>query len=166
MVSVRLSKARIFAINWGFDRSGLIQIEENLWTIDEQEQFANADTSVCWEGVIFSSMDTAEEKIWVPVQLPDGATITGFQIVYYDERDDGFGVRAQLRRNISFGKDFPFASITSTGISYMPQYAYTTSIDPDFAVVDNSLYSYGIRGKLYGGTDTVLISAMVKYEFP
>lgn len=156
-----------FLTGWDRSGSGTTRAVENMWTIDEQSQFANADTSFCWEGKMSTSWDpTTYSGIYVPIQLPHGATITEFQLVYYDEKDDGIGVRAALRRSISTGVDFAFAFLKSTGISYTPQVASITSIDPNFAVVDNSLYSYSIRTNLFGGTDTVAISAMVKYELP
>jgi hypothetical protein len=139
----------------------------NIWSIDDPSQFANADTSFLWEGRMSLSADTTSSStVYVPIQLPDGATITEFQLVYYDEKDDGIGIRSSLRRSPSFGPVLTGALIDSTGISYAPQYANTT-IEPVFAVVDNSLYSYCIRGDVYGGgTDTVLISAMVQYDLP
>lgn len=156
-----------FMTGWERYGPGTTIMVENMWTIDQQYQFANADTSLCWEGRTATSWDPADRAgIYLPIQLPQGATITEFQLVYYDERDDEIGIKGTLRRSISTGVDFAFVFLKSTGISYTPQVVSTTSIDPEFAVVDNSLYSYSIRANFYGGTDVVAISAIVKYELP
>ena len=127
-----------FISGWDRSGSGTTMHVENMWTIDEQHQFANADTSFCWEGRMSTGMDpTIYSGVYVPIQLPHGATIKELQLVYYDEADDGIGVSVALRRSLSTGVDFAFAGFKSTGISYTPQYASITSIDPDFAVVDN-----------------------------
>ena len=137
---------------------------QHEWSIDEQNQWANADTSLWWEGRTMPATATSLESahLFIPIQLPDGATITELGAIIYDEKDDGQGTRVTLRRSV--GND-GVAGVNSTQLSLRPQYISTTNINPASAVVDNSTYSYHIRGNLYGESDIVLISAFVKYEF-
>jgi hypothetical protein len=129
--------------------------------VDDDDNFANADTSMWWEGLSPSLIDsTFRGVVYADVQLPDGATITEYGTVYYDEIGDSHTVFSQLRRT---PEKKGIATIRTTGIAFTPQYAWTTSIDPAVAVVDNSSYSYHIRAQMQGGLDMAVISAMVGY---
>ena len=145
---------------------GFIHQMEFLMVSDE-EHFANADTSVWWVGLSPSGIDsTSRGVVYMPVDLPTGAMITEFGIVYYDERVDSWPVKAKLRRTPEYEKINNIANIESTETDFIPQYAWTTSIDPLAATVDNSTYSYYIRAQLQGGVDLAIISGMVGYKLP
>ncbi len=132
--------------------------------VDDDDNFANADTSMWWEGLSPSLIDsTYRGVVYADIQLPDGATITEYGMVYYDEIGDSHTVFSQLRKT---PEKKGIATIRSTGIAFTPQYAWTTSIDPAVAVVDNSSYSYHIRAQMQGGLDMAVISAMVGYVIP
>lgn len=129
--------------------------------VDDDDNFANADTGVWWEGLSPSLIDsTYRGVVYADIQLPDGATITEYGMVFYDEIGDSHTVFSQLRRT---PEKTGIALIKSTGIAFTPQYAWTTSIDPTAAIVDNSSYSYHIRAQMQGGLDMAVISAMVGY---
>lgn len=132
--------------------------------VDDGDHFANADTGVWWDGLSPSGIDSTHNGVvFLPVQLPMGAVITEFGIVYYDEIADPHPVKAWLRRT---PEKKNIATIASTGDAFTPQYTWTTSIDPFAATVDNSSYSYHIRVAIKGGLDMAIISAMVGYKMP
>jgi hypothetical protein len=132
--------------------------------------YANANPSVWWYGRALppSTFSSDYAVIILPIQLPDGATITEFGLIYYDENEDAYPVKSKLTRvpGDPGGGKFTIASINSVVSSDVPEYAWTTNIDPTMAVVDNSNYSYLVRGNLYyqAVPDTALISAIVGYE--
>lgn len=143
-----------------------IRVSNHFDTIDDWNQFANADTSFWWEGralpsYLDSSVSTA---VFVPIQLPDGAIIDEFGLIYYDEKDDAYPVKAWLRRNV--GKPRTVAKLTTLTASYAPQTISTVEIRDVLEVVDNSKSSYSIKAELYGGADTAVLSAFVKYYYP
>jgi len=142
------------------------RVTNHFDTLEDWNQFANADTAFWWEGRALPSYydSTVSTKVYVPIQLPNGAIIDEFGLIYYDEKDDAFPVAARLRRNV--GKPRTVAAVTTLTTSYTPQTISTVEIREDLEVVDNAGSSYSIQGVLYGGADTALISAFVKYYFP
>jgi hypothetical protein len=141
---------------------------QNFWDPinDEYGQFANADTSVWWEGR--ANVGPTNDNIYVPVQLPNGATIVEFGFVYYDESDDTITVNAALRQSVGY---VTLVRIKPTGIANVPQYAWTTSISPTYALVNNTLNSYHIRCNISAPAvpfvpDVAVISAIVGYKLP
>jgi hypothetical protein len=129
-----------------------------------------ADSTVLWNGWMSAETDTSVfSKFFVPIQLPDGATITSFHIVAYDNDPtyDGlvrFRASGPIARGTG-GYRVATSHLSTDGAANVPRTFTTDSINPSLALVDNLQYSYYLEGNLYGGTDVVLMSAVVGYEF-
>ena len=151
---------------WPWGESGKIT---NIWDPigGDEDQFANADTSVWWVGrsAAYSAPSGQKVPIYMPVQLPDGAVVTGFGIQHYDELGgDPTKSLAYLQRNLGDSSGLRLATIRRGGWSRRPQYRWTSDINPERAVIDNSRYGYHIRVNLSGGESTAILTAFVEYE--
>ncbi len=143
----------------------------NMWdTInDDLTRFANADTSEWWVGrsAFYSSFVPGEKApIYVPVQIPDGAVVVKFGLLYYDEDGgDSTESMAYLQRISGDSSGLRLATIYRAAVgSTQLQHDWTTNINPDRAVIDNSAYGYHIRGVLRAWQPTALLAAFVEYE--
>lgn len=151
---------------WPWRESGKVT---NIWDpiSGDLDQFANADTSVWWVGrsAAYSHPSGQYVPIYLPVQLPDGAVVVKFGILYYDETGgDPTKSLAYLQRTRGDPSGLRIATIKRAGGSPQLQYAWTTNINPDRAVIDNSTQGYHIRANLYGGEPTAVLTAFVAYE--
>jgi hypothetical protein len=141
----------------------------NFWeSIDEYDQFATADTSVMWMGrsAVYSPSFTWSCNIFIPVQLPDGAVVVEFGMLYYDETDGDPAIRASLQRTMGDPLGMTIAKIIPSGDSALPQYAWSTSVNEARSMIDNTRFGYHIVGHLWGGENMALLSAFVGYEMP
>lgn len=131
---------------------------------------AYCDTSVLWSGwKSIESTTTVESRFFTPVQLPDGATITSFQFWAYDN-DPTYDGHVALRHSgprpwgTAGGSTIPTPVYTG-GSDNVPRLFSAASINPAVAIVDNSSGSFYLDAVLRGGTDVVLISAVIGYQF-
>ena len=140
----------------------------NIWY--DVDQFANADTSHYWQGrsAYYTAPFVEKQPVYLAVQLPDEAVVTDFGLLYYDETGgDPTPSLAYLRRNPGDSSGAILARIIRRDEgSLQPHSAWTSDIHPDRAVIDNSTYSYYIRGNLRGGEPLAFLSAFVRYEMP
>ena len=137
----------------------------NVWS--DGDRFANADTSVMWVGrTAYYASTSHYQPFYVPVQIPHGAVVVEFGILYYDETAGVPELRSYLERTLGSPDGLKIAKVYGTTADIVPQYAWTTSVDPVAAVIDNTLYSYDIRGQVYGQEPMALLSAFVGYQMP
>lgn len=126
-----------------------------------------ASPSVVWNGLMHASTSTGvSARYFVPVQLPDGAVITSFHVVAYDNDPDYDG-RVNFYRSsaASGGNGYNILSdkLWTSGSSNIPQTFTADSIVPSLALVDNLKFSYSVETRLWGGTDVVMLSAVIGY---
>jgi hypothetical protein len=131
---------------------------------------AYASTSVLWYGWMSAETDpNAYSKYLLPIQLPDGVTITSFHFWAYDNDPISDG-RVILRMSgptiggAGYHMTSP-PSLYTSGIGDVPRKFTAGAIKPSLAIVDNSKYSYSLEAKLSGGSDVVLMSAVVGYRY-
>ena len=92
--------------------------------------------------------------------------VTGFGVLHYDELGgDPAKTLATLQRNPSDSSGKVVARIKRGAGSLKPQYFWTTDINPDKAVIDNSTYGYHIRANLYINEPTAMLTAFVAYGY-
>lgn len=131
---------------------------------------AYADSSILWNGWMSGETDTSvSSKLYVPIQLPDGATITSLHVVAYDN-DPTYDGRVKLwtsgpTTSGTGGQRINTSNLFTDGAANVPRTFTADSIKPSLALVDNLQYSYYLEAKLIGGSDVVLMSAVVGYEF-
>jgi len=130
---------------------------------------AYASTSVLWYGWMSAETDpNVYSKYLLPIQLPDGATITSFHILAYDN-DPTFDGRVVFRRSHTAANETTYkittANLYTSGYSNVPRTFSAGAIEPSLALIDNFRYSYSLEAKLGGGSDVVLMSAVVGYGY-
>lgn len=137
----------------------------NIWS--DGDQFANADTSIVWVGrsAIYATT-TSYIPLYVPVQIPHGANVVEFGILYYDEIPGDPTIVSYLQRTLGSPDGLRLATVRGTVADIVPQYAWTTSINPVTKMIDNTSYGYHIRGQVYGQEPMALLSAFVGYVMP
>ncbi len=103
------------------------------------------------------------EFLTVPVQLPDGATITAFTAVICDNTAT-YGDSVYLYR--SDGTSIADTSTSAAEASTTPFTKTTTSISPGAEVVDNSQYSYYLYMEINGdaGNNLTPISGIITLQ--
>jgi hypothetical protein len=116
-----------------------------------------------------TSLDGSDAIIFAALQLPDGVTITNATFYFYDNSDDYFyfflsrGNTTDLYDDIAYVDNAPGSATSGwTHVSL-------SSIDSDYAVVDNNNYSYWIEMKLHGSStpsDYSFKYALVEYAYP
>jgi hypothetical protein len=102
-----------------------------------------------------------EDFLVVPVQLPDGATVTAFSFACFDA-DDVIDGAAYLFRS----DDQPMAAIGTTGEESAVRVVATEEIQ--LPLVDATRYAYFVYFKVSGaaGANLLPISASIAYRLP
>ncbi len=102
-----------------------------------------------------------EDFLVVPVQLPDGATVTSFSFACFDA-DETIDGAAWLFRS----DDQPMAAVGTTGAGSEVRLVATEEIQ--LPLVDATRYAYFVYFKVSGaaGADLLPVSASVAYRLP
>jgi len=134
----------------------------------EPENTDTEETKVITAAAALELADKAEDtpSFYAGIQLPNGATVTGLTLNFYDNCADDT-VSAQLRRGIvSTATDDAMTSLVYSDDQSGPGSNSTT--DVNYATVDNDNYSYYIYAEFSDddlGSDLRLVSVEVAYTF-
>ncbi|MEQ8361914.1 MAG: hypothetical protein RH948_03540, partial [Cyclobacteriaceae bacterium] len=97
------------------------------------------------------------------VSLPHGAKITGLRMRMF-EQDVGTSTSAQLYRHGVNDQTENLIATTSTTTDSGAQIISTSTVDPQFEVVDNQNWSYYIKLVVHSSVIMYYYSASVSYE--
>ena len=143
-------------------QSGIITVPAYAFMPEDDTVMGKANyTSVLY----LDGASAVDETLHAPVQLPDGATVTGFTMNFYDASVSDT-ITTRLRR----------VSVASAGFSNLSDEIVSTDAQPgsvsdtsiDNATVDNDGYAYLVEAVFSDadqGVNLRLISAEVTYTF-
>jgi hypothetical protein len=102
-----------------------------------------------------------DDFLVAPIQLPDGATVTGLSYVFFDADDEADSVAYLYRSD-----DSVLAGVATQGAKGGVQVAETT--DVKLARVDNAAYGYFVYFQVSAeaGANLIPIAAAVTYRLP